>query len=142
MERTRFSGEVMVAGLAKGEALVSRQAFTFAHGVDPKSGLVTDPRSDIRGMLVKRKILIFPFGKGSTTGATWFLETVRRGNGPLAILNQRTEPIIVTGSVLARILYHKNIPVMSQFGENLPELIGTGERVLVDTPRKLVEIRR
>lgn len=130
----------MIDGIAEGEALVSKRAFTFAHGVDPKSGLVTDPRSDIMGERVKDKILVFPYGKGSTTGASWFLETVRRNNAPLAILNQRTEPIIVTGSVLARILYGKIIPVMSEFEDDLFSLLKNGDNLLVDTRRKSVEL--
>ena len=77
-----FKGRVLLEGRAKGEALVSRRAFTFAHGVEPSTGVVTDIRSDLLGESVREKVLFFPFGKGSTTGAAWFLETVRVGNAP------------------------------------------------------------
>src|SRR5437870_5337751 len=64
-----FHGRVLLGGRAEGEALVSRRGFTFGDGVAPSTGVVTDIRSDLRGESVREKVLFFPFGKGSTTGA-------------------------------------------------------------------------
>ena len=108
-----MKGKGLVAGTARGEALVSRIAFTFAHGVDPPTGVVTDVRSDVRGERVKGKVLFYPFGKGSTTASSWFLETVRLGNGPAAIVTEGVDLSVVIGSVMAKILYGKEIPVMA-----------------------------
>jgi predicted aconitase with swiveling domain len=141
MKQLEIRGKVMVEGQAEGEAVVSNRAFTFAHGVDPTSGIVTDIRSDIRNLNVKGKILVYPFGKGSTTGASWFLETARNGNEPKAVLTNTAEPIIVVGSVLAKILYDKTIPVMSEFSEDITETIRTNDRVSVDGKKGLVIVR-
>ncbi len=135
-----FKGRVLLEGSAKGEALVSKRAFTFAHGVEPSTGVVTDIRSDLRGEKVKEKILFFPFGKGSTTGAAWFLETVRMGNGPAAVLTQTAEAMIVTGAILAEMLYGGKIPVMTDFPETIASVIHSGDLVTVETKTREVTV--
>lgn len=121
----------LVQGSASGEALVSKVAFTFAHGVDPATGTVTDVRSDIRGAKVKGKVLFYPFGKGSTTASAWFLETVRLGNAPAAVVTQGTDLSAVIGSVLAKLVYGRSIPVVSVSPEQAPA-VETGEQVSLD----------
>jgi predicted aconitase with swiveling domain len=64
-------------------------------------------------MNVKGKILFYPFGKGSTTASSWFLETVRLGNNPVAIVTEGVDLSAVIGSVMAKVVYGKEIPVMS-----------------------------
>jgi predicted aconitase with swiveling domain len=107
-------GRGLVRGKAEGEALVSNKAFTFAHGVDPATGYVTDIRSDIRGSNVRGKIICYPWGKGSTTASAWFLETVRKGNSPAALVTEGVDLSAVIGSVMAGVLYGKKIPVLSE----------------------------
>ena len=111
-ERTA-RGRGLVPGKAEGEALISTKAFTFAHGVDPGTGVVTDIRSDIRGSNVKGKVLCYPCGKGSTTASAWFMETVRRGNSPAALVTEGVDLSAVIGSVMAKVVYGKDIPVIS-----------------------------
>ena len=137
-----FKGRVLLEGRATGEALVSRKAFTFAHGVEPSTGVVTDLRSDLRGENVREKVLFFPFGKGSTTGAAWFLETVRLGNGPAAVLTQTAEPMIVTGAILGEMLYGRKIPVMTDFPPTMAEILRTGDPVTVETTTREVTVSR
>ena len=84
-----IKGRGLVPGMAEGEALVSRESLVWSHGVDPASGKIDDVRVSVCGESVKDKILIYPLGKGSTSGATWMLETVRCGNGPAAIINRK-----------------------------------------------------
>jgi predicted aconitase with swiveling domain len=107
-----FRGKPLVAGEASGELLVSQKSFTFAHGVHPATGLVTDVRSDIRGKVVKQKVLVYPYGKGSTTSSAWFLETVRLGNNPSAVVVKDVDNGTLVGSVLASFVYHQIIPVI------------------------------
>jgi len=127
-----FKGRSLIAGDASGEALVSRKAFTFAHGVDPSSGNVTDVHSDIRGENVKGKILFYPFGKGSTTASAWLLETARQGNLPAAIVTESTDLSAVIGSTLAKIVYGKGIPVASSFPPSMYSVLKSGKRVSLD----------
>ena len=52
MSAASLRGRGLVAGDVRGSALLSKKAFTFAHGVDPSTGVVSDVRSDIRGAYV------------------------------------------------------------------------------------------
>ncbi len=127
-----FKGRCLIGGKANGEALVSARAFTFAHGVDPSTGLVTDVHSDIKGENVKGRVLFYPFGKGSTTASAWFLETARLGNAPAALVTEATDLSAVIGSVLARIVYAKSIPVLSSFAKEMYSEVRAGARVEID----------
>jgi uncharacterized protein len=104
----------------------------FAHGVEPSTGIVIDVRSDILGRSMKGKVLCFPSGKGSTTGSAWLLETIRRGNGPAAIINAETEPIIATGLILAGLLYGITIPLVDRPDADITTLVEDGIVIDVD----------
>jgi uncharacterized protein len=116
-------GRGVTPGEAHGRALISRAPFMFAHGVEPKTGEVIDIRSDVVGENVKGRVLIFPHGKGSTTGSAWFLETIRQGNGPAAVINVETEPIIATALFIARLLYGVTIPLVDRLDQNISDLL-------------------
>jgi predicted aconitase with swiveling domain len=127
-----LKGRGLVPGRAEGEAVVSTKAFTFAHGVDPATGNVTDVRSDVKGSEVKGKVLFYPFGKGSTTASAWFLETVRLGNNPVALVTEGVDLSAVIGSVMAKLVYGKEIPVISGIQRNDFSAIKSGTMVSVD----------
>jgi uncharacterized protein len=131
VKQASFSGRQLVGGEARGRALVSRKAFTFAHGVNPKSGEVMDVRSDIKGENVKGKVLFYPYGKGSTTASAWFLETVRMGNAPAAVVTAGPDLSAVIGSVLAKVVYGKTIPVLSSFPSELYSVLGEEADVVI-----------
>ncbi len=133
-------GRGLIMGSAHGEALVSLRAFTFAHGVDPSTGVVTDVRSDVKGMNVKGKILFYPFGKGSTTASSWFLETVRLGNNPAAVVTESVDLSAVIGSVMARVVYGKEVPVMSGVPLTAYSGLKSGDEVFLDAAKG--EVRR
>ena len=130
-----MKGKGLVVGTARGEALVSRMAFTFAHGVDPSTGVITDESSDIRGKNVKGKILFYPFGKGSTTASSWFLETVRLGNNPVALVTEGIDLSAVTGSVMAKVMYGKEIPVIAGVARMAAARLLPGDTVSLDAAK-------
>lgn len=135
MTAEALEGRALVEGRAEGVALVSKRAFTFAHGVDPRTGDVTDVRSDVRGENVKGRVLFYPFGKGSTTASSWFLETVRLGNAPSAIVTEGVDLSAVIGSVMARLIYGNEIPVMSGISREAYGAIGVGGKVKVESSK-------
>lgn len=132
MKPHSFRGRTLVHGKAEGEVLKSAKAFTFAHGVDPGTGSVTDVRSDLRGSNVRGKVLVYPFGKGSTTASSWFLETARRGNAPAAIVPRTVDLSAVIGSVLAKLVYGVSVPVLTGFPDGMYGELKSGDRVSVD----------
>jgi uncharacterized protein len=136
-----LKGRCLTPGRAEGPALVSQKAFTFAHGVEPSTGKVTDVRSDIRGSNVRGAVLFYPYGKGSTTASSWFLEAVRVGNNPAAIVTEGIDLSAVIGSVMARVVYHREIPVVGGVPRGAYSKIPQGVKVEVDAVSGEVNVR-
>lgn len=138
----RFLGRGVVAGVTEGRAIVSREPIVWCHGVDPGSGRIVDVRVSIRGQSIRDLIFVYPLGKGSTTSSTWMLETLRRGNGPRAIINRETELIVAAGAVLGELLYQKQTPVVDQLDADPLAVIETGDWVKVDGDHGIVEVEK
>lgn len=118
-----LKGKKITGGKASGELLVSKEPISFLGGVDPKTGVIQDPKNDLQGESVKNKILAFPFGKGSTVGSYVIYQLKDNGKAPKAIINERTETIVAVGSIISEIPMIGNI--------NIGEL-QTGDQVTVD----------
>ena len=142
MQDTKFTlkGYGVVRGIAEGSALVSEQNLSLWGGLNPQTGLIIDKRHELYGQQVKGKVLVFPYGKGSTTGAIVLLEAVRCGNAPAAIINVITEPILASGALMAQIIYKKKIPIVDRLEKNPVKTIHTNDHVRVNGNKGLVEI--
>lgn len=127
----------MVPGIAKGEVLVTSQPISFWGGVDPATGLINDPRHDLFRKSIAGKVLVFPFGKGSSTGSLIMLELARVDKAPAAIVNVRTEPILATGPIVINHFYGKQIPIIS-LDENSFRMLKTGQHVTVNATEKFI----
>jgi len=95
--RTIYPGKV------KGVALVSHEPIGFYGGIDMKTGIVIEKGHPLEGKSVKGKILVFPYGKGSTVGSYVIYGLKKNGVAPLGIINKETETIVATGVILAAI---------------------------------------
>lgn len=135
-----LKGRGIAGGVAEGEALVTHQFFGFTHGVEPTTGRISDVRHEWVGQNMKGKVLVFPYGKSSTSGGLFILETVRCGNAPAAVINIETEMVIGAGFIMAKILYKKEIPVVDRLNQNPLEVIKSGDYVKVDANKGLVEV--
>ncbi len=96
-------GRVVVAGRASGPVLASPEPISFLGGVDPKTGRVTQLDSPIRGRDVGGKILVFPHGRGSTVGSYVVYALKANGHAPAGIVNERPDPVVVVGAIIASI---------------------------------------
>lgn len=96
-------GRVIKGGRAEGEALVSNKPISFYGGVDPETGKIIERDHPLCGYSISGRILVFPHGKGSTVGSYILLRLKKRGLAPLAIINERCEPIIAVGAIIAEI---------------------------------------
>lgn len=99
----KLKGRKITKGKAKGVALVSKKPLSFLGGVDPKTGIVKDIESDIKGESIKDKILVFPRGKGSTVGSYVIYQLKKNGVAPKAIIVEEAETIVATGAIIAEI---------------------------------------
>jgi len=132
----------LVGGRAEGEALVSSQPLGFWGELDPGTGVVTDVHHEWRGREVTGKVLVFPRGRGSTGGAGIFLEAVRRGRAPAALVNVETEMILLAGPILAAKFYGRVIPVVDRPERDPTALIEAGDHVVVDGDRGIIEVTK
>ena len=135
-----LKGRGLLGGTVEGEALSSKKYFGFTHGVDPSTGEIVDERHEWRGLNVKGKILVYPFGKSSSSGALWIIDTVRQGNAPLAIINVEAEAITGGGCMLAEMLYGTTIVLVDKLDGDPCAIIKSGDRVRVNGQDGIVEI--
>ncbi len=135
-------GHGVFGGVAEGVALVSGQNLSFWGGLNPKTGLIIDARHELCGQQVRDRVLVFPYGKGSTTGAVVLLEAVKCRNAPAAIVNVETEPILASGALMAKIFCRKTIPIVDRLDRNPVEVIHTNDYLMVNGDLGVVEIRR
>jgi predicted aconitase with swiveling domain len=107
-----LQGRCVVAGAACGRALVSAQPISLWGGLDPRTGQIIDRRHDRTGQVVTGRVLLFPRGKGSSTGSAVLLEAIRSGTAPAAIVNLATDPIAALGAIVADELYARTVPIV------------------------------
>jgi len=131
MKREMGSGKSIVAGLGEGSALVSEQAFSFWGDLDPVSGKVINPRSNLAGESIKGKVFVYPRGRGSSTTSAVLLEAVRCCNAPSAIVSVDVEHILALGAIVAQELYDKTVPILA-ISEDIFRQLQTGDHLIVD----------
>jgi predicted aconitase with swiveling domain len=129
-----IKGRKICGGRTEGTALVSRTPISFYGGVDPKTGIVIENNHELLGQSIKDKILIFPYGKGSTVGSYILYEMAKNKTAPRAIINIKTETIIATGCILGE------IPLMDGISENDFFKIKTGDKIKLDADLGNIEI--
>ncbi len=117
------TGRVIVPGKAAGLALVSDRPIGFLGGVDPDTGIITEPGHPLEGQCIAGRVLVFPTGKGSTVGSYTLYRLAMAGLAPAAIINARSEPIVAVGALLG------NIPMLDRV--DLTTLV-SGARVSID----------
>jgi len=98
-----MKGRIIYSGSAKGEALVSPAPVSFYGGIDPETGRIIERGHPLEGQSVSGKILVFPFGKGSTVGSYIIYRLKKSLKAPAGIINQECEPIVAVGAIISSI---------------------------------------
>jgi len=122
----------VIAGSARGEALVSGEPISFWGGIDPRTGEVIDRRHELSGANVTGKVFVFPTGRGSSTASAILLESIRTGAAPAAIINLSVDPILALGSIVAEEMYQRSVPIVILEKEAFSSL-RQGEMVTIET---------
>jgi uncharacterized protein len=105
-------GQVLAPGAAEGATLVLDEPLSFWGGLDARSGRIVDRRHPQLGRQVTGRILVMPSGRGSSSSSSVLAEAPLLGTGPVGIILQRADPIVVLGVVVADELYGTGIPVV------------------------------
>lgn len=136
MEKFTMRGQKIVDGVVEGEALVSKEPISFIGGLDPLTGIVTEPGHQLEGRCIAGKILVYPTGKGSTGGSYRIYEMAYRKTAPAAIILENRESVVVLGCIMG------NIPAVDHFAQDPCELIHDGDHVFVDGAAGLIRVER
>lgn len=133
MPKLILKGRVIVEGKCEAEALVSRKPLSFLGGVDPADGKVIEKGHDLCGQCIRGRILVFPYGHGSTVGS-YVLYSLRKADmAPKAIINQTADPVVVVGAIIA------DIPMLDEVDISQ---MSNGDFVKVDAFKGTVTINR
>ena len=129
-------GRCVVPGRTEGEALVTRDRISGWGGIDSRTGTIVETRHELRGRSFAGKVLVFPGAKGSSGWSAAFHLTRTMGTAPAAMLFNEMTTKIALGAVVTR------APAMTDFDQDPLAVIETGDWVVVDADRGIVEIRR
>ncbi len=129
-----LTGRKIVGGKTEGVALVSRDPVSFYGGIDPITGIVTEPGHAIEGESIVGKIFVFPTGKGSTVGSYVIYRMAKLGTAPLAIVNLETEMILATGCVIS------NVPLIDKITEEAFQKLESGMVLRVNADKGIIEV--
>ena len=134
-----ITGEFILEGKGKGKILATRDPISFWGCVDPLTGMITDKRHELYQCCIADRILVFPYGKGSSTGSLMILELLRNNLAPAAIINIRTEPLLATGPVVGKHFYHKYFPILTVSEDSFASF-KTGQFASISGDGKAAEI--
>jgi predicted aconitase with swiveling domain len=94
--------DVLLPGPAiTADALALTAPISFWGGVDPKTGLVADPRHPENGQRISGKVLLVPETVGSSSAAAILLELVHGRRAPAAIVLHEPDAILLLGLIVA-----------------------------------------
>lgn len=127
-----ITGTCILPGQSRGRVLHTRQPISFWGCVDPVTGRISDKRHELYGRSVSGKVLVFPYGKGSSTGSLMILELLRLDLAPAAIINIRTEPLLATGPIVGKHFYGKSFPIVN-VGEGDLDRFETGLQAEIES---------
>jgi predicted aconitase with swiveling domain len=115
------------------ELLFSNDSISFFGGVNAADGKVEDHRHGNYQHSMSNKAFAFPFGKGSSGAGLVLMEMIRLKTAPAAIINIRTDPVILTGPLLSRHYYEQILPVINLNEQNYARLANMKEVELFST---------
>lgn len=87
------------------EELTLTEPLSFWGGIDPLTGKIIDASHPQVGESITGKVLRMPYSRGSSSSPSVLAESLRLGTGPVEIVLGRPDPMVVLGSVVARLLY-------------------------------------
>ncbi len=128
-----LKGRSIVPGIKEGEAIVLTRSFSAFGGIDPFTGRIIEKNHPQKGESVRKKILIFSNGKGSSGFSLYFHMLSIRRNAPEAMIINRVNSLTALAAVVT------NIPTIGgPFEMNPMAVIKTGDQLHVDAIKGVV----
>jgi len=107
-----IQARVLLAGKGTGPLLRLGEPLSFWGGVDPATGLITDPRHPGHGRSIAGTVLALAATRGSSSSSAVLLELIRGGRAPAAIILGQVDAILALGVVVAREMGWASPPVL------------------------------
>ncbi len=126
-----IQGKPVVAGSAKGEALVSQEPLSLWGGYDQKTGEIIDRRHPLSGQVAAGRVLVLPYSRGSSTTTAVLLEALRAGVAPAAILTTGEDAFFALAGIVAEEMYGSGIPILA-LDRAAFERLETGQWIEID----------
>lgn len=121
-----LTGKSVIGGQVRGEAIVSRTPFSFFLGLNTDTGVIIEEGHELKGQSVAGKILVYPFGKGSSGDCLRLWRASNNGVAPCALICSEPDFVHVQGAIIA------NIPMVFNCDRNPVEVIKTGDHVVIE----------
>ncbi|GMR09258.1 MAG: DUF126 domain-containing protein [Anaerolineae bacterium] len=121
----------VVAGRAKGKALVSREPLSLWGGYDQETGEIIDRRHSLSGQVAAGRVLVLPYSRGSSTTTAVLLEALRAGTAPAAILTMAEDAFFALAGIVAEEMYGSGIPILA-VDRAAFERLETGQWIEID----------
>ncbi|WP_300668680.1 DUF126 domain-containing protein [Desulfoluna sp.] len=112
----------VIAEDLRAELVFSNDPISFVGGVNIQTGDVSDYRHANYKQNITGKVFAFPFGKGSSGAGLVLMEMLRIGTAPAAIINIRTDPVILTGPLVCHHFYDQTLSVINLSEEDYAKL--------------------
>jgi len=123
--------KVIVKGKVQGIALVAKNPMNFLGAVDKKTGKVRDEKHDLFGKSLAEKILVFPYGVGSSVGAYTIYSIKSNKCAPQAMICLKADLTTASGCALA------NIPLVVASKDEY-DSIKDGAKIILDTENEII----
>ena len=123
--------KVIVKGKVQGITLVAKNPMNFLGAVDKKTGKVRDEKHDLFGKSLAEKILVFPYGVGSSVGAYTIYSIKSNKCAPQAMICLKADLTTASGCALA------NIPLVVASKDEY-DSIKDGAKIILDTENERI----
>jgi len=134
-----LKGNPVIKGKASGPAMVTKMPMNFtASFTKPKNlipawrSLVQDSNHDLFNKNIRDTVFVYPATIGSTYTGMVLLQRMFEKGSPAAMIVQRADSLLVSGTVLAETWFSRGVPVVEYGSDDLFEKIKTGDQVEVD----------
>ncbi|MBM4185801.1 MAG: DUF126 domain-containing protein [Gemmatimonadetes bacterium] len=125
-------GRPLVRGRGAGPTLVADQPLSFWGGYDQATGEIIDRRHPLSGAIAAGRVLVIPGSRGSSTTSAVFLESVRLGTAPAAVIVTQADSFLALASIVADELYGRPVPIVQVDPADLADVV-TGQHAEVES---------
>jgi predicted aconitase with swiveling domain len=122
-------GRALHHGDGAGTAFVTGPV-SFWGGVDWTDGRIIDVHHERHGETLAGRVLVMPYGRGSSSAAVVLAELIRNGSGPVAVVTRSTDVILLVGAMAAVELYDRTCPILELAHDDFERLAALGEVAL------------